>query len=50
MWIGLAVLLLVIWALLKFAFVIGSGLVHILIVLAVISLVWHFVAGARTRV
>lgn len=50
MWIGLAVLLLVVWALLKFAFAIAGGLVHILIVLAVIALIWHFVAGARTRV
>jgi hypothetical protein len=50
MWIGLAVLLLVVWALLKFAFAATSMFIHILIVLAVISLIWHFVAGARNRV
>ena len=50
MWIGLAILLLILWALGVFAFKVAGFFIHILIILAVISLIWHFVAGARTRV
>jgi len=49
MWIGLAVLLLILWALGAFVFEVAGALIHILIVVAVIALVWHFVAGARRR-
>ena len=50
MWIGLAVLLLILWALGVFAFKVVGFFIHILIILAVVALVWHFVAGARNKV
>ena len=47
MWIGIAVVLLVLWALGFFVFPVVGGLVHILIVLAIIAVVVHFVTGRR---
>jgi hypothetical protein len=49
MWIGIAVLLLVLWVVFKFAIGMVSFLIHILIVLAVIALIWHFVVAAKNR-
>ena len=49
MWIGLAVLLLILWALGVFAFKVAGFLIHILIIVAVVALIWHFVAAARRR-
>ena len=43
----IAIILLILWAL-GFAFHIGAGLIHILLVIGVIALIWHFVAGRRT--
>jgi len=31
-------------------FHVTTGLVHILLILAVIAIIWHFVAGRRTTV
>ena len=45
---GIAGILVVLWLLGFFAFHIAGGLIHILIVLAVISVVWHFIAGRKT--
>ena len=45
MFIGIFGLLVVLWLLGFFAFHIAGGLIHILLVLAVISLVVHFVSG-----
>lgn len=48
MFLGIAGILVVLWLLGFFAFHIAGGLIHILIVLAVISVVWHFIAGRKT--
>ena len=40
------VVLLILW-LLGFSFHIGGGLIHILLVIGIIALIWHFVAGRR---
>ena len=45
-WI-LAIVLLVLWALGFFAFHVGGGLIHILIVIALIVIVWRLVTGRR---
>ena len=42
-----AIVLLVLWALGFFAFHIGGGLIHILIVIALIVIVWRLVTGRR---
>ncbi|MEI7903402.1 MAG: lmo0937 family membrane protein [bacterium] len=43
----IAVVLLVLWALGFFAFHIGGGLIHILIVIALIVIIWRLVTGRR---
>ena len=43
----LAIVLFVLWALGLFAFHVTTGLIHILVVLAVIAIVLHFVRGKR---
>ena len=42
-----AIFLFVLWALGFFAFHIGGGLIHILIVIALIVIVWRLVTGRR---
>ena len=44
----LGVILLVIWALCFLAFHVTVGLIHILIVIAVIAIIMHFIRGSRT--
>lgn len=44
-----AIVLAVLWALGWFAFHVASGLVHLLLLVAIISLVVHFVRGSRGR-
>jgi hypothetical protein len=46
--LSIAAILLVLWLLGFFAFHIAGGLIHILLVLAVVAVIWHFVAGRRT--
>jgi len=46
MFLILFVVLLVLWLLGGFAFHIGGGLIHILLVIAVIALILHFVRRA----
>ena len=48
MFLTLFVILLVMWLLGLFAFQVTSGLIHILLVIAVISLIVHFFRGRRT--
>jgi hypothetical protein len=48
MFLGLAVVLLVLWLIGFLAFHAASGLIHLLIILAVISFVVHFVRGRST--
>ena len=43
----LAVVLFVLWALGFFAFNVGSGLIHLLIVAAVIVLIYQLITGRR---
>ena len=45
MFITLFVVLLVLWLLGFFAFHVAGGLIHLLLILAVISLIIHFVRG-----
>ena len=47
MLLALAVVLLVAWALGLGVFHVAGGLIHLLLVLAVITLLWHFVTGRR---
>ncbi len=42
----IAAVLAILW-LLGFSFHVAGGLIHILIILAVIAVIWHFVAGRR---
>jgi hypothetical protein len=43
----IGIVLLVLWALGLFAFHVSSGLIHILIVVAVIMIILHLVRGGR---
>ena len=43
----IAVVLIVLWLLGFFAFHVGSGLFHILLVIAVIMIIWNLVSGRR---
>jgi hypothetical protein len=45
MFIGIFGLLVILWLLGFFAFHVAGGLIHILLILAVISLVVHFLSG-----
>jgi hypothetical protein len=47
MFIIIAAVLVVLWLLGFVVFHVSSFLIHILLLIAVISLVWHFVAGRR---
>jgi hypothetical protein len=47
MFLTIAVVLLILWALGAFIVPIGGGLIHILLVLAVISVIWHLISGRR---
>ena len=44
----LAIVLFILWALGAFAFHVGGGLIHLLLLVGVIVLIWNFVAGRRT--
>ncbi|MEP6621107.1 MAG: lmo0937 family membrane protein [bacterium] len=48
MFLTIAIVLIVLWAAGFLAFHVAGGLIHLLLVLALISIVWHFVSG-RTR-
>jgi hypothetical protein len=45
MFLGLFVILLVMWLMGLFAFHVTGGLIHLLLIVAVVSLVLHFVRG-----
>ena len=47
MLLTIAIIILILWALGLFAFHVTSGLIHILLVIGIIVLIWHFVAGRR---
>lgn len=46
---GLAVILFIVWVVCFLAFHITSGLIHILLILAVIVLIYNLITGARGR-
>lgn len=46
----LAIILFVAWILGFTAFHVAGGLIHLLLVFAVISLIWHLVSGRRATV
>lgn len=47
MFMAIGVVLLVLWLMGAFVVHVGGGLIHLLLVLAIISAVWHLVAGRR---
>lgn len=46
---ALAVILCVAWVLGFTVFHVAGGLIHLLLVLAVISVIWHFIRGRRIK-
>jgi hypothetical protein len=50
MLLTIALVLLVLWALGFFIFPVAGALIHILLVLAVISLLWHIITGRGARI
>ncbi len=50
MFLTIGIVLLVLWLLGFFAFHITAFAIHIVLILAIIAVIWHFVAGSRTRV
>ena len=48
MLLTIAIILLVLWALGYFALNVAGGLIHLLLLVAIIVLIWNFVAGRRT--
>ncbi len=47
MFLTIALVLFVLWALGLFAFHVTAGIIHILLVIAVISIIYHFIAGRK---
>ena len=47
MFLTIAIILVILWALGLFAFHVTTGLIHILLIIAIIAVIWHFVAGRR---
>jgi hypothetical protein len=47
MFLTIAIILVILWALGLFAFHVTTGLIHVLLVIGLIALIWHFVAGRR---
>jgi hypothetical protein len=48
MFLTIALVLIVLWALGFFIFPVVGGLVHILLIIAVIAIIWHFIKGRST--
>ena len=47
MLLTIGIILLVLWALGAFIVPVGGALIHLLLLLALISIVWHLVSGRR---
>jgi hypothetical protein len=47
MFLEIGIVLIILWLLGVFLYPLG-GLIHILLVLAIISIIWHFVMGNKT--
>lgn len=50
MFLSIAVVLVVLWALGSFVFHAAGGLIHLVLVIALISFVVHFIRGNKARV
>lgn len=50
MLVTIAVILFILWLLGFLAFHIAGGFIHILLIVAVIVVLWHLIAGRRGRV
>jgi hypothetical protein len=48
MFLTIALVLLVLWACGFFLFPVIGGLIHILLIIAVIAIIWHFIKGKPT--
>lgn len=48
MFLTIALVLIVLWALGIFVFPVVGGLVHILLLIAVIAIIWHFLKGRNS--
>ena len=47
MLLTIAIILFILWVLGFFAFHVGGGLIHLLLVIAIIVIIWNFVRGRR---
>ena len=45
MFLTIALVLIVLWALGFFVFPVAGGLVHILLLIAIVAIIWHFLKG-----
>jgi len=48
MFAALAVILIVAWLLGFIVFHVAGGLIHLLLIIALVAFIWHLVAGRRT--
>jgi hypothetical protein len=48
MFLTIALVLIVLWALGFFVFPVLGGMLHILLLIAVIAIIWHFLKGRNT--
>ena len=48
MFLTIALVLLVLWALGFFVFPVVGGLVHILLLIAIVAIIWHFLKSRNT--
>lgn len=48
MFATIAVILLVLWLLGAFVVPVGGSLIHLLLVVALIAIIWHFMSGRRS--
>jgi hypothetical protein len=48
MFLTIALVLLVLWACGFFLFPVIGGLIHVLLIIAVIAIIWHFIKGKPT--
>lgn len=49
MWGALAVVIIILWALGAFAFKVAGGIIHLLLIVALVSIVLHFIRGRAAR-
>ena len=48
MFLTIALIVLVLWALGAFVVPVGGGLIHLLLIIALVAIIWHFVKGRGT--